>query len=109
MNTAVVAERFVAQIMARDFQLSCAPEEKLVLLDAVEMVDARMCAVRDGGKIKSADRIAVMVALNLAVELLAAKGLNVEGDGLELKRKIDQISALADAALAEQEILRFEK
>jgi cell division protein ZapA len=68
------------------------------------MVDARMQAVQASGKVKSADRIAVMVALNLAVELLGAKGL----DGMEvgeLKRKIDRINTLAEEALSPQEKL----
>jgi cell division protein ZapA len=98
------SERFTAKIMGRDYQLACTAEEKSNLQDAVKMVDARMQAVQASGKVKSADRIAVMVALNLAVELLGAKGL----DGMEvgeLKRKIDRINTLAEEALSPQEKL----
>jgi cell division protein ZapA len=104
MANAPGTDRFVAQIMDRDYQLSCTPEEKLALLDAVQMVDERMCTIRDGGKVKSADRIAVMVSLNLAVELLSAKGMGDMEVG-ELKRKIERINALADEVLSPQEKL----
>jgi cell division protein ZapA len=39
------------------------------LLDAVERVDTAMCRIRDAGKVKARDRIAVLASLNLAFEL----------------------------------------
>ena len=39
------------------------------LQQAVQRVDAAMCKIRDTGKIKARDRIAVLAALNLAFEL----------------------------------------
>ena len=39
------------------------------MLDAVNRVDLAMCKIRDAGKIKARDRIAVLAALNLAFEL----------------------------------------
>ncbi|MFM2399250.1 MAG: hypothetical protein RL341_1407 [Pseudomonadota bacterium] len=99
-----VTERFTAQIMGRDYQLACTAEEKANLLDAVKMVDERMAAVQAAGKVKSADRIAVMVALNLAVELLGSKALGDMDIG-ELKRKIDRVNTLVDEALSPQEKL----
>ncbi len=38
------------------------------LLSAVEKVDAAMCKIRDAGKVKARDRIAVLAALNLAFD-----------------------------------------
>jgi cell division protein ZapA len=38
------------------------------LLTAVEKVDTAMCKIRDAGKVKARDRIAVLAALNLAFE-----------------------------------------
>lgn len=61
-------------IMGRDFQMVCPPNERQALLDAAQMVDDKMRAVRDGGKIVGMDRIAVLVALNLANELMSASG-----------------------------------
>ncbi|HET7772853.1 MAG TPA: cell division protein ZapA [Burkholderiaceae bacterium] len=97
-------ERFSATIMGREYQLACSPEEKANLLSAVEMVDSRMQEIQAGGRIKAADRIAVMVALNLAVEVLSSKG--VEGIQVgELKRKIERVNKLADEAMSPQEPL----
>ena len=39
------------------------------LLGAVERVDTAMCKIRDGGKVRARDRIAVLAALNLAFDL----------------------------------------
>jgi cell division protein ZapA len=100
----MASERLNVQIMGRDYQLACTPEERPRLLDAVKMVDERMAGIQRSGKVKSADRIAVMVALNLAVELLNNKGSSsIDTD--ELKRKIERVNALVDEALSPQEKL----
>ena len=56
------------QIMGQSYLLGCPPEGDARLLDAVNRVDLAMCKIRDGGKIKARDRIAVLAALNLAFE-----------------------------------------
>ena len=57
------------QIMGQSYLLGCPENGEDRLLDAVSKVDAAMCKVRDAGKIKARDRIAVLAALNLAFEL----------------------------------------
>lgn len=57
------------QIMGQSYLLGCPEGGEARLLDAVEKVDAAMCKIRDAGKIKARDRIAVLAALNLAFEL----------------------------------------
>ena len=42
------------------------------LREAVTRVDREMCAIRDAGKLKARERIAVLSALNLAFELVSA-------------------------------------
>ena len=39
------------------------------LLEAVAIVDREMSAIRDAGKVKARERIAVLAALNLAYQL----------------------------------------
>ena len=56
------------QIMGQSYLLGCPPEGDARLLDAVNRVDLAMCKIRDSGKIKARDRIAVLAALNLAFE-----------------------------------------
>ncbi len=57
------------QIMGQSYLLGCPPDGDARLLDAVNRVDIAMCKIRDGGKIKARDRIAVLAALNLAFEI----------------------------------------
>ncbi|WP_421955554.1 cell division protein ZapA [Polaromonas sp.] len=57
------------QIMGQSYLLGCPENGDARMLDAVNRVDLAMCKIRDAGKIKARDRIAVLAALNLAFEL----------------------------------------
>ena len=57
------------QIMGQSYLLSCPEGGESRLLDAVEKVDTAMCKIRDAGKVKARDRIAVLAALNLAFDV----------------------------------------
>jgi cell division protein ZapA len=57
------------QIMGQSYLLGCPEGGEERLRDAVGKVDAAMCKIRDAGKLKARDRIAVLAALNLAFEL----------------------------------------
>ncbi|WP_310566005.1 cell division protein ZapA [Hydrogenophaga sp.] len=57
------------QIMGQSYLLACPVGGEQSLLDAVERVDTAMCRIRDAGKVKARDRIAVLASLNLAFEL----------------------------------------
>jgi cell division protein ZapA len=56
-------------IMGQSYILACPPGGEHSLLQAVAQVDREMCAIRDTGKVKARERIAVLAALNLAYEL----------------------------------------
>ena len=57
------------QIMGHGYVLGCPEDGEVRLNQAVEKVDEAMCKIRDAGKIKARDRIAVLAALNLAFDL----------------------------------------
>ena len=57
------------QIMGQSYLLGCPDGGQRRLLDAVEKVDTAMCRIRDAGKVKARDRIAVLAALNLAFDV----------------------------------------
>ncbi|HSV54886.1 MAG TPA: cell division protein ZapA [Burkholderiaceae bacterium] len=57
------------QIMGQSYLLGSPEGGEARLLDAVQRVDSAMCRIRDAGKIKARDRIAVLAALNLAFDL----------------------------------------
>ncbi len=56
-------------IMGQSYILACADGGESALLEAVNHVDREMCAIRDAGKVKARERIAVLAALNVAYEL----------------------------------------
>ncbi len=63
------AKQLEVQIMGQSYLLGCPDGGQARLLDAVERVDSAMCKIRDGGKIKARDRIAVLAALNMAFDV----------------------------------------
>ena len=71
------------QIMGHGYLLGCPEGGEAKLMAAVNRVDAAMCKIRDSGKIKARDRIAVLAALNLAFDANANANANAntsEGD-----------------------------
>ena len=57
------------QIMGQGYVLGCPEGGETRLQHAVQSVDQAMSKIRDAGKIKARDRIAVLAALNLAFDL----------------------------------------
>jgi cell division protein ZapA len=66
--------RVSVRILEKEYFVACSYEERSALLDSAEFLNNRMREIRDSGKVVGLDRIAVMVALNLANELLQIKG-----------------------------------
>ncbi len=58
------------QIMGQSYLLGCPDGGEERLRAAVEKVDTTMTRIRDGGKVRARDRIAVLAALNLAFDLV---------------------------------------
>lgn len=99
------ASQVEVQILDRPYKLSCAPEEKDLLMDCVALVDRRMRQAKQGSKLQSADRIAVLAALTLARELLAPASESSALSTPLLRERIQRLTALADEALTPQEKL----
>jgi cell division protein ZapA len=57
------------QILQQSYLLSCPEGHESRLLEAVERVDTAMTRIRDAGKVRARERIAVLAALNLAFEI----------------------------------------
>jgi len=104
------------QIMGQSYLLGCPEGGETRLREAVERVDGAMCRIRDAGKIKARDRIAVLAALNLAFDLsdraalasappaapaaAAAAAVNNDGQGDDPAR-VQQLLARLDQVLAD--------
>jgi len=63
------------KILEKEYQISCPAEERKALVDSAEMLNNKMREIRDSGKVVGLDRIAVMAALNMANDLIAANGV----------------------------------
>ena len=86
-------------IMGQSYVLGCPEGGERPLLAAVSRVDSEMSAIRDAGRVKARERIAVLAALNLAYALAerpaAAESPDAAADGAEvdiaaLVQRIDQ-------------------
>ena len=56
-------------ILGQSYLLGCPDGGESSLMQAVADVDREMSGIRDGGKVKARERIAVLAALNLAFAL----------------------------------------
>lgn len=56
-------------IMGMGYRLACPDGGESTLAAAVTAVDREMTAIRDSGKLRARERIAVLAALNLAYQL----------------------------------------
>ncbi|WP_082493318.1 cell division protein ZapA [Acidovorax sp. Leaf160] len=57
------------RILQQSYLLTCPQGHEQRLLEAVERVDSAMTRIRDAGKVRARERIAVLAALNLAFEV----------------------------------------
>ena len=95
-------------IMGQTYTLACKEGEQASLQAAVDFLDKRMSGIRDSGKIKGNDRIAVTAALGIAAELLATRapsGPLSELSMAEVGQHISNMHEVLDEALAPQENL----
>lgn len=101
---AASAKTIEITILGRNYRIACEEGEREALLEAVGYLDGKMAEIKKAGKVSGTDRIAVMAALNIAHEFLTMK----LGNGFDIgqaKRRISQIEAKLDAALAQQDKL----
>ena len=82
-------------IMGQGYILGCPEGGEALLASAVSSVDHEMSAIRDGGKVKARERIAVLAALNLAYQLAergpARQANEGDVDITALLRRIDTV------------------
>lgn len=97
------------KLQGRSYSVACPPEEQAALLEAVALLDGKLDDVAKKTR-STGERLAVMVALNLAHELIALKNApagasSASFDSSEAKRRIQAMEARLEAAMADQEDL----
>jgi cell division protein ZapA len=98
--------RVSVRIMEKEYMVACPYEERSALLDAAEYLNARMREIRDSGKVVGLDRIAVMVALNLANELLHLKDREAKLES-EVGGRVRSLRERVESALEKGQQLEF--
>ena len=81
------------RILGRDYSIACPEGERESLLSSAEYLSRRMHAIQRKGKTLGIDRIAVMAALNIARDLIAAER-QLERQKAGLPATDDEISVM---------------
>jgi cell division protein ZapA len=98
-------------ILGQSYLLACPEGGETLLQSAVAAVDREMSGIRDAGKVKARERIAVLAALNLAYRLAEAPRppapavAAIEGGGAAPHAEHAEASEARRAAAAQVEML----
>lgn len=102
-------------VMGREFRVAAPDGEERQLVASVELLNKKMKEIRDTGKVVGNERIAIMVALNIAHEHLQAqqgatakvstKTQNISVDEEFVKRKMQEMESMIEKAISDQEKL----
>lgn len=89
-------------IMGQSYILGCPEGGETLLLEAVASVDREMCTIRDAGRVRARERIAVLAALNLAYALAQRPQAQTQQTqtgttGIDLDALIRQLDQALDA------------
>ena len=87
-------------ILDREYQFTCAPEERAALREAAELLDARMRDIKAQGHLMALERIAVMAALNMSDEIIKLRQADVDRKE-QVDSRIRMLADELDDALAE--------
>jgi cell division protein ZapA len=105
-----MSETLDLHLLGKDYRVACGDDERESLVQAVALIDDKVAALRAKTRI-TGERLAVMVALDLAHELVQSRSAdrlnaspcdeqNNNVDSAELERSITSIEARIAAALA---------
>ncbi|MGI9342990.1 MAG: cell division protein ZapA [Gammaproteobacteria bacterium] len=97
MNNDIFAHVNV-KILEKEYQISCPADERKSLVDSAELLNIKMREIRDSGKVVGLDRIAVMAALNMANDLIAASDVGSKLE-TEAKFKVREMRERVESAL----------
>ena len=96
------------QIMQQSYVLTCPDGQEERVLEAVRRVDEAMTSIRDSGKVRARERVAVLAALNMAFDVLdrdaqQAQQVQAQTQAQYQHPEAFQSVEVDEAALAEQQ------
>jgi cell division protein ZapA len=93
-----VTKQMEFTILGQSYVLACPEGGETALQKAVESVNREMSSIRDAGKVRARERIAVLAALNLAYALADRPAVSATASIIE-GTAIDAVVARIDQAL----------
>lgn len=90
-----MSEPVTVRLLDRDYLVGCAPDEKDGLLAAAALVEQHLRAVKTANRGAALDRVFVLATLNIAHELVQARGQQQRVGGevtrslVDLNRRLD--------------------
>lgn len=93
------------QIMQQSYVLTCPDGQEERLIEAVRRVDMAMTRIRDSGKVRSRERVAVLAALNMAFDVLDrdAQQATLAMAQAEMQSLSDEVAAQQAQAHAQEQ------
>lgn len=86
------------QLLGRTYRIACPPDEAAYLLEAASYLDRQLERARRASKISGTDRLTLMVALNLAAEVVQLRA-EVAGQKADLDSLAERLQAMVDSLL----------
>ena len=96
------------QIMQQSYVLTCPDGQEERVMEAVRRVDEAMTRLRDTGKVRSRERVAVLAALNMAFDVLdrdaqQAHLASAQAEMQTLQQEQSAPAEISETVLAEQQ------
>ncbi len=91
------------KILDKEYRVACPAEEQDLLRHSAEFLNDKLNEARSKGSVLGSERIAIMVALNLAHELLQSRPYQEGYD--QLDERVGNLQNKIDIALREIEVV----
>lgn len=91
-------------LLGHDYQVACPPGQEGKLIEAAQLLDARMREIQETGKLIGSEKIAIMAALNFAYEVLFSPS-SKSYDLQDAKRRMVAMEQQLDGCFFEQDSL----
>ena len=86
-------------ILDKEYQVACPPDEELALTQAARYLDQHMRDIRSTGKVIGLERVAIMAALNISHELLSLKNGDSPIESNEEQQRLSTLNSQLDEVL----------
>lgn len=86
------------QLLGKAYRIACPPSEAAVLVEAAAYLDQQLHEARSAGKVAGTDRLTLMVALNLAAEVVQLRA-QAAAQQADLDELAERLQGMVDSVL----------